>query len=116
MDAARSKHELTNRSANLRPPPLRSSASRSFVESVDSDYRQRVWVKLGDKPRLCPQCRSAATLPSHRRGVLETLLLTLLPIARPFRCMDCNSRFYGLLVNLRSIRPWFHISRPSNLY
>src|SRR6202034_2403428 len=95
MDATRSRHELTNRSANTRVPAPRSNVSQSPAVSVDSDHGQRVWVRLGDQPHLCPKCRSATTLPAHRRGVLETFLLTFLP-ARPFRCMDCNRRFYGL--------------------
>lgn len=115
MDATRIGHELTNRPANMRVAAARSSVNQSHVVSDDSNYRQRVWVKLGDRPRLCPKCGSAATLPSHRRGVFERLLLTFLPVACPFRCMDCNKRFYGLIVNLRSIRAWFSSSRPSNL-
>jgi hypothetical protein len=110
MDATRSRHELIYRSADSRVLAPPSTAGRSLAVSVASDRGQRVWVRLGDKPRLCPKCRSAATLPSHRRGILETFLLTFLP-ARPFRCMDCNRHFYGWTVNSRSIRSWFPSTR-----
>jgi hypothetical protein len=42
-------------------------------------------------------------------------MLVLLPV-RPFRCMDCNWRFYGLTVNLLSIRSWLPFAKRSNLY
>ena len=32
---------------------------------------------------------------SHRRGLLETMILTLL-LLRPFRCEDCRKRHYNL--------------------
>lgn len=76
-----------------------------------NNYSQRVWLKSGVKPRFCPKCRSAATVRLHRQGVLE--MLVLLPV-RPFRCMDCNRRFYGWLFNMHSVRSWFPFRR-SNL-
>jgi hypothetical protein len=88
-----------------------SSVSQSPAGSIDGPYRQRVWLRSGDRPHSCPKCRSVATMRSGRQGVLE--MFALLPV-RPFRCMDCNWRFYGLIVNLRSIRSWFSLPRRSN--
>jgi hypothetical protein len=81
--------------------------------AMNSHQGQRVWVKLGDKPRFCPRCRSAATQRSHRRGALEALL-TFVPV-RPFRCMDCDRRFYGLLFNLHSIHSQSPIAHGSHV-
>jgi hypothetical protein len=43
----------------------------------------------------CPLCRSSAVYASHRTGILEQGPLTWLGIL-PFRCGDCQSRFYRL--------------------
>lgn len=112
MDATRSSHELKQSADKRLSAPRSSSVSRSPAGPFDGAYRQRVWLKSGTRPHICPKCRSAATLRSSRQGVLE--MFVLLPV-RPFRCMDCNWRFYGLTVNLRSIRSWFPVARRSNL-
>lgn len=114
MNATRSSHELNDQSANRRLPALRSSSvSQSPAGSVDGAYRHGVWLRPGVRPRFCPKCGSAATLRSNRHGALD--MLVLLPV-RPFRCMDCNWRFYGLTVNLLSIRSWLPFARRSNFY
>jgi hypothetical protein len=46
--------------------------------------------------RCCPSCRSLDVRRSHRRGLLETVILPLL-LLRPFRCEDCTKRHYNLL-------------------
>jgi hypothetical protein len=46
------------------------------------------------KKRNCPQCRSIATSRSHRRGTVERFLLTVIGL-RPFRCLNCDARFYS---------------------
>ncbi len=43
--------------------------------------------------RLCPNCRSVDTSRSHRKGPLEKYLLGALGV-RPYRCMNCDARFY----------------------
>jgi hypothetical protein len=43
----------------------------------------------------CPLCRSTAVYASHRTGLLERGPLTWFAIL-PFRCDDCQSRFYRL--------------------
>ena len=44
--------------------------------------------------RNCPQCRSIETSRSHRRGAVERYLLTVIGV-RPFRCLNCDARFYA---------------------
>ena len=43
--------------------------------------------------RDCPHCRSVETSRSHRRGTIERYLLRVVGI-RPFRCLNCDVRFY----------------------
>jgi hypothetical protein len=103
MDATRGRHEPDDRTANERLPMRHSSSgSQSSASSGDNDYGQRIWVNGRVKQRLCPKCQSTATQRSKRRGALELTLMGLLPV-RPFRCRDCDWRFYGLLFNMRSV-------------
>jgi hypothetical protein len=44
--------------------------------------------------RDCPQCRSIETSRSRRRGTVERYLLTVIGL-RPFRCLNCDARFYA---------------------
>jgi hypothetical protein len=44
--------------------------------------------------RLCPNCRSAESSRSHRSGPLEKYILGVLGV-RPYRCMNCDVRFYA---------------------
>jgi hypothetical protein len=44
--------------------------------------------------RCCPACGSLDVRRSHRRGLLEVVLLPLL-LLRPFRCEDCTRRHYN---------------------
>jgi hypothetical protein len=48
-----------------------------------------------DPKRPCPYCDSSEIFRSHRRGVLEKYLLRAIQV-RPFRCVDCDARFYRL--------------------
>ena len=41
----------------------------------------------------CPECHSKRIHQSRRKGVVEKIILTLLFI-RPFRCEQCDLRFY----------------------
>ncbi len=43
--------------------------------------------------RNCPHCRSVETSRSHRRGTVERYLLRVIGV-RPFRCLNCDVRFY----------------------
>ena len=43
----------------------------------------------------CPRCGSASIRRSRRKGLLEFLLHHLLRIA-PYRCKDCDARFFRL--------------------
>lgn len=43
---------------------------------------------------FCPYCQSKAVRRSMRRGMLELAILRLVPL-RPFRCKDCDHRFYS---------------------
>lgn len=44
--------------------------------------------------RNCPHCASAKISRSHRRGAIERHFLRLIGV-RPFRCLDCDIRFYA---------------------
>jgi len=52
-------------------------------------------------PVLCPHCRNKAIRRSKRRGMLESSLLSLIYV-RPFRCKDCDYRFYGFISPMES--------------
>jgi hypothetical protein len=41
----------------------------------------------------CPNCASARIHLSKRKGLVETVILTLL-FVRPFRCERCDERFF----------------------
>ena len=80
------------------------------MPSDDDKHGQLEWVRSRAKPHDCPRCQSTATQRSRRRGVFELTLLGLLPV-RPFRCRDCDRRFYGLLLNLPSVRSQIPVAR-----
>jgi hypothetical protein len=42
----------------------------------------------------CPHCKSHNLRRSHRRGLWEGLILRII-LRAPFRCGDCNKRFWG---------------------
>jgi hypothetical protein len=44
--------------------------------------------------RVCPHCRSLETSRSHRHGGVERYLLRVIGLL-PYRCLDCDSRFYA---------------------
>jgi len=45
------------------------------------------------RQQTCPLCRSQNVRFSHRKGLLERIFLPLL-FLRPYRCDDCDSRFF----------------------
>lgn len=42
----------------------------------------------------CPICASGSVRRSRRKGAIERIWLRL-AFVRPFRCKDCDSRFWG---------------------
>lgn len=44
--------------------------------------------------RNCPYCKSDETSRSHRRGAIGRYLLRFIGV-RPFRCLNCDVRFYA---------------------
>jgi hypothetical protein len=44
--------------------------------------------------RTCPHCRSLETSRSHRHGSVERFLLRVIGVL-PYRCLDCDARFYA---------------------
>jgi hypothetical protein len=44
--------------------------------------------------RACPHCRSLETSRSRRHGGIERYLLRVIGIL-PYRCLDCDARFYA---------------------
>ena len=45
--------------------------------------------------RPCPHCGSSELFRSHRRGIMERYLLSVIGV-RPLRCGNCDARFYRL--------------------
>jgi DNA-directed RNA polymerase subunit RPC12/RpoP len=50
----------------------------------------------------CPDCHSRAIHRSKRRGMFELSLLGLVPM-RPYRCEECDRRFYAFASLTKSI-------------
>jgi hypothetical protein len=44
--------------------------------------------------RACPHCRSLETSRSQRHGGVERYLLSIIGVL-PYRCLDCDARFYA---------------------
>lgn len=53
------------------------------------DLRMKLNIK-----RPCPQCSSNEVFRSHRRGPFEKYFFSVIGL-RPYRCIKCESRFYG---------------------
>jgi hypothetical protein len=93
-------------------PWMRAPRSRDEL-NVQAASAQLTWIRSSLKPRLCPKCQSNDTRRSKRRGFLELGLLGLLPVL-PFRCKDCDWRFYGWLFSVNSIRSKMLTNREPN--
>jgi DNA-directed RNA polymerase subunit RPC12/RpoP len=50
--------------------------------------------------RHCPECLSRVIHRSRRQGIIEHYVLPFL-LSRPFRCVACDARFYGLFFAVR---------------
>jgi hypothetical protein len=44
----------------------------------------------------CPHCQSKAVRRAKRRGMFELSVLSMIPM-RPFRCQECDLRFYAFV-------------------
>ena len=65
----------------------------SILGSATPAVVSRQGIDMSTKPN-CPQCRSIETSRSHRRGTVERYLLAVIGV-RPFRCLNCDARFYS---------------------
>ena len=52
----------------------------------------------------CPRCSSVRIHQSKRRGITETMILTLLCV-RPFRCERCDLRFFRFSLTAKPNSP-----------
>jgi hypothetical protein len=77
------------RAATQRPPVLHASFDESVTSPMDS------WVWLFTIQQACPNCRSRFFHRSHRRNRLE---FGMSRIALPFRCDECNTRFFLIVL------------------
>lgn len=59
---------------------------------------------------VCPHCNSKYIHRSKRRGIFELSVLALVPI-KPFRCEECDRRFYSLASATDSAQSHTGISR-----
>lgn len=50
------------------------------------------------RTRLCPYCHTTNVRPSHKKNYLEQAVLPLFRV-RPYRCEDCDKRFFGRYSN-----------------
>src|SRR5271155_2363430 len=65
-------------------------------------FMRRATVAVG-----CPRCQSRATHRSKRRGTFELTILSVIPL-RPFRCEDCDRRFYAFVSATDSVSRHSH--------
>jgi hypothetical protein len=101
MEATPKGHLLNERIENAIGRSFGNTSSSQFSDY--SFYRERIWIDGRLKRRRCPKCRSRETQRSRRRGTFESVLMALLRL-HPFRCRNCDWRFYGLYFELRSLR------------
>jgi hypothetical protein len=89
----------------------RSSTSRGLSPRTDDRvHRQHVWMDARLKQRHCPKCRSTEAHRSRRRGRFESHLMAFLPL-RPFRCRNCDCRFYAWYFDLHYVRSQIRATR-----
>jgi hypothetical protein len=53
--------------------------------------------------RECPFCESHAIRRSHNAGLFDALFVRLM-LMRPFRCMECEERFYGFFFRKSALK------------
>ena len=70
-----------------------SAQSLSFMSKIHA-------VSLSAGSRRCPLCGSEDVLRSHRRSVVEWVILPPL-LLRPFRCRQCSARHIGFFFRRR---------------
>jgi hypothetical protein len=111
MEATTEGQSLDDRIGNTAPSVARSSGNGpSSLLSDDSLYGHRIWIDGRLKRRQCPKCGSRETQRSRRQGTFESVLMTLL-LLRPFRCRNCDWRFFGLYFDFQAIRSPIPVSR-----
>jgi transposase-like protein len=55
---------------------------------------REMWaMSILSRSSVCPNCASAATHRSRRKGYLEQILHTVFFVS-PFRCADCYERYF----------------------
>ena len=54
--------------------------------------------------RRCPRCHTYTAVRSRRRGAFENIVLRFV-LMRPFRCRECNHRFYAFRFELAAPAP-----------
>ncbi|HTP44259.1 MAG TPA: hypothetical protein VMJ13_06820 [Candidatus Acidoferrum sp.] len=54
--------------------------------------------------RSCPHCNSDEVYRSHRRGTVEKYILRVVGV-RPYRCANCDARFYGFAAAIDEATP-----------
>jgi hypothetical protein len=62
--------------------------SKASYHPASADSMKHLRVRL---IRCCPKCNNFDVRRSHRKGLLESLVLPLF-LLRPFRCNACQSR------------------------
>jgi ribosomal protein L37AE/L43A len=72
----------------------------TFPELIGSaiNFTSKQIVLSSADTRECPKCSGLNVRRSHRRGAVERYLLALLQFY-PYRCNDCDWRFYGRRYN-----------------
>jgi ribosomal protein L37AE/L43A len=51
-------------------------------------------VSTAEHKHKCPVCRSGAVNRSHLRGLFDKLLFLFFRV-RPYRCQECDRRYYA---------------------
>ena len=51
-------------------------------------------LRFSKAPHVCPDCASDAIRRSVRHGLIERVFMRL-AMVWPYRCDDCDSRFWG---------------------
>src|SRR5262249_6188597 len=65
-----------------------------------SHYASGQGTSIGNTPLTCPSCRSLKTRRSRRRSALDYLLSVTGVL--PWRCEECEARFYARVVPMRN--------------
>ena len=89
------------RSSQTRPLRDRCSGCGVCPNSQNGTPTRRV-VEMQHR-WLCPRCGGTNVRRSHRKGLFERAILSLLHL-RPYRCEECDKRFFGGQVSVATQR------------